>query len=215
VDSAAYIAQAVPAQKPDSVSAGVFWQQHSCAMVLLSIVSRGLEDAASSAEAGGTDAHTSESSSSNGSGGSSSGSGSGSGSNRNRSADTNSVGQGGSFPAAASVASREEQLQAAWALVQALPHAAAALRLLAVPGNSHADLLALSSQCLSLSNTARAAGLVRPISALPAMFAQWIAAAEAGLRLQPLLVQLNWQLSSQPATGGLPSNADHLSRGVL
>jgi hypothetical protein len=87
--------------------------------------------------------------------------------------------------------------QAAWELVRVVPHAAACSQALAVDGECPRSTVA--AVCCNLGFALRLLERLRMSKATPAQLEAWAAAAEAGVRLQPLLARLH----SEAAEAGL------------
>lgn len=204
---AAGIVEALPLHRPASMSAAHFVQLHDLAVELLRVCSQGIFEADGGRwrqmEAdGGSSTSTSSTSSSGGCSSSAS---------RNNS----SGGRAGSE--GCSSGSNGYRQQAAWQLVALVPRLAAIVRALAeVPTASPG---VLQGAC---SNVAAALCLLVVLykqSPSAAQLASWAAAAAAGVRLQPLLLQLDerfQRVQQRPAAGGSEAaGAQRLSRVLL
>ena len=119
---------------------------------------------------------------------------------------------GGSTPAAGLPAgSSDHRQQAAWQLVALVPRLASAIQVLAddpdaataYPDDPDAWSRKLSAVCEGLAGAVRLLRCLAEQPASPAQLASWAAAAAAGLRLQPLLLQLDASFQQRGlGTGG-------------
>lgn len=91
----------------------------------------------------------------------------------------------------------EEQRAAAWQVVHLVPHAAAMLRSLAADNEQPREVL--HSVCRNFNGGLMLLENLQGCPAQPAQLQAWAAAAEAGLRLQPLLADPAWHLAQPEA----------------
>lgn len=132
--------------------------------------------------------------------------------------DSSSGGGGGDSSSDAAPLLSSEQLAAAWELMAAVPHIAAAIRALVAGANARAPDSS-REQALVVTNYGYA------LAALPvelqlmlcsaAQLSTWAAAAQAGLRLQPLLLQLSAASQEFPASSPEQVAAGQLAAQLL